>query len=114
MNTTLTGTEAERTAEKHLKAQGFTLVTRNFRARTGEIDLIMSKSSLLIFVEVRYRANPNFGTGADSISSSKQQKIIRTAKMFLQKNGHRWNQYRFDVVSIGNDIDWIPGAFTLD
>lgn len=106
--------KAERAAEEHLRNQGFDLVTRNFRARTGEIDLIMSKATLLIFVEVRYRTNPNYGTGADSISRSKQQKIIRTAKMFLQKNGKRWSQYRFDVVSIGNDIHWISDAFTLD
>jgi len=93
-------------------------VQRNFRARTGEIDLIMEQGSLLTFIEVRFRANPNYGSGADSISRSKQQKIINTAQMFLQKHSRkgarRWDEYRFDVVSIGNEINWIPGAFTLD
>ena len=114
MHNSQIGKLAERAAASYLKSHGLKLVEENFSCKLGEIDLIMSKATLLIFVEVRYRANPNYGTGADSISRSKQQKIIRTAKMFLQKNGHLWNQYRFDVVSIGNDINWIPGAFTLD
>ncbi|MBL6689088.1 MAG: YraN family protein [Pseudomonadales bacterium] len=118
MNSTVTGREAERTAELYLRQQGLQLVQRNYRARTGEIDLIMERGSLLAFVEVRYRGNPNYGSGADSISRSKQRKIINTAHLFLQKhcknNDPRWNEYRFDVVSIGNEINWIPGAFTLD
>ncbi len=114
MNTAETGRQAEAAAEYFLAQQGFSLLQRNFRTRTGEIDLIMTKGNLAIFVEVRYRANPQFGTGAESVSVSKQRKIIRTAQMFLQKHPNIWEQYRFDVVSIGTSIDWIPGAFTLD
>ena len=76
VNSTVTGREAERTAEHYLREKGFRLVQRNFRARTGEIDLIMEQGSLLAFIEVRFRANPNYGSGADSMSRSKQQKII--------------------------------------
>ena len=108
------GQQAEARAEQFLRDRGFSLIQRNFRAKTGEIDLIMAQGDLLTFVEVRYRANPSYGTGAESISKAKQRKIIHTAETFLQQSSHRWNQYRFDVISIGDDIHWIPGAFTLD
>lgn len=112
------GRDAEATAEKHLLKQGFKLVQRNFSARTGEIDLIMNQGPLLIFVEVRYRKSSDFGTGADTVTQAKQKKIIRTAQTFLQKTGMKWQQYRFDVVSISHgteaNIHWIPNAFNLD
>jgi Holliday junction resolvase-like predicted endonuclease len=41
-------------------------------------------------------------------------KKINTAKRYLQTSGHQWESYRFDVISIGKQLDWIPGAFTLD
>jgi putative endonuclease len=74
----------------------------------------MEKKDLLVFVEVRLRQNSDYGSGADSVTYSKQTKIINTAKRYLQTSGHKWKSYRFDVVSIGKQIDWIPGAFTLD
>jgi len=115
------GRVAEARAEKFLRDQGFKLVARNFLAKTGEIDLIMSKSDMLVFVEVRMRNNGRYGTGAETVTKRKQLKIINTAHIFLQKSAH-WHSYRFDVVSINdsidksisNAIDWIEGAFTLD
>lgn len=109
------GRQAELAAEKFLNDQGFKLINRNFAFKTGEIDLIMARQALLIFVEVRMRRNGNFGSGADTVTYAKQQKIIRTAQYFLQKHGHnRWQDYRFDVISIADQIDWIHNAFTLD
>lgn len=108
------GRRAEARAEQFLRDRGFTLIRRNFREKTGEIDLIMARGDLLAFIEVRYRANPSYGTGAESISRAKQRRIIHTAEMFLQQSRQHWNQYRFDVISIGDDIHWIPDAFALD
>ena len=114
MTSVSTGKRAEALAEKYLKSRGLVLECRNFRAKTGEIDLIMSQGDLLIFIEVRYRINPNFGSGADSVSYQKRRKIARTAELYLQKSGLRWKRYRFDVVSIGDELAWIENAFTLD
>jgi putative endonuclease len=91
------------------------LIVRNYRSRRGEIDLIMSDGPLLSFVEVRMRNNGSFGSGADSVDRHKQRKIILTAQAFLQRQVNSpWQEYRFDVISIGDDIDWIKNAFTLD
>lgn len=114
MGTQEAGRQAEARAESYLRKKGFSTVNRNYAWKTGEIDLIMEKEDLLVFVEVRLRRNSEYGSGADSVTSSKQSKIINTAKRYLQTTGHRWESYRFDVVSIGKQIDWIPGAFTLD
>lgn len=108
------GRQAEARAENYLLKKGFSTVNRNYSWKTGEIDLIMEKKDLLVFVEVRLRQNSDYGSGADSVTYSKQTKIINTAKRFLQTFGHKWESYRFDVVSIGKQIDWIPGAFTLN
>ena len=114
MTTRESGRQAEAQAETYLRSKGYSTVDRNYAWKTGEIDLIMEKQDLLVFVEVRLRLNSNYGSGADSITLAKQSKIINTAKRYLQTTGHQWESYRFDVVSIGKQIDWIPGAFTLD
>ena len=55
MNTQVRGQRAENDARLHLEKQCFHLIEKNFRSKAGEIDLIMEKGSLLIFVEVRLR-----------------------------------------------------------
>ena len=109
------GQAAEQAARRFLEKNGFKLETQNFSAKTGEIDLIMSKQDLLIFVEVRMRSDSRYGSGADTVTRRKQQKIINTAKLYLQSQRELcWQSYRFDVISMSENIDWIPGAFTLD
>ena len=114
MTTREAGRQTEAPAENHLRKKGFTTVNRNYAWKTGEIDLIMENKDLLVFVEVRLRQNPGYGSGADSATLSKQSRIINTVKLYLQASGLKWGSYRFDVVSIGKQIDWIPGAFTLN
>lgn len=106
------GESAERLAEDYLRAKGLKLRERNYRSPFGEIDLIMQDGEMLIFIEVRQRRNPHFGTGADSIDQRKQMRLQRTAEHYLQRQ-RRVPACRFDVVSLNatGDIHWIPGAF---
>ncbi|HUM92822.1 MAG TPA: YraN family protein, partial [Candidatus Competibacter sp.] len=53
---------AEDLARRHLETRGLTLVTRNFRCRVGELDLIMRDGEQLVFVEVRSRRHSRYGT----------------------------------------------------
>lgn len=78
----------------------------------------MKDQNMLVFVEVRYRADSDHGTPVATVTASKQRKLIRTASYFLQQNfGDRWPACRFDVVGISGDllynpnIEWIPSAF---
>lgn len=78
----------------------------------------MMQNDTLVFVEVRYRAETALGSPLETITTSKQRKIIRTASFFLQQQfGDRWPACRFDVVGISGSLDnkpcieWIPAAF---
>lgn len=109
------GHAIESIAESWLSARGLRLIERNFTLRGGEIDLIFWQDEVLVFVEVRYRANDGHGSGAESITRSKINKLRRTAEFYLQqKFGNNPPYCRFDVLSGSGDpieFDWIQNAF---
>jgi putative endonuclease len=117
-NTRLKGSGFEKLAEKYLESKGLKGITRNFHCRLGEIDLIMRDQNTLVFVEVRFRARSSFGSAIQTISQSKQKKIIRTAKLFMGKHGLYEKLFcRFDVLGIDvingeNRFNWIADAFS--
>jgi putative endonuclease len=117
------GSEAEKAAEKMLQEAGLQILARNFQCKMGEIDLIAKENvntgitkekTTIVFVEVRRRSHGGFGSGFDSVDYRKQQKLIRTAHLYLQHYKF-FNQYpcRFDIVSVRSlsDIQWIKNAF---
>lgn len=108
------GNDKETLACEHLQAKGLRLLTRNYRLRSGEIDLIFQDNDMIVFVEVRYRKRRDYGGALQSINYKKQQRIIRTAQYYLMKHAP-YAPARFDVVAIeggGTDcIQWIPNAF---
>lgn len=108
------GDDKERLAEEFLSAKGFELIERNFNCKSGEIDLIMKDGEYLVFVEVRYRENNEFGGALASITPSKQRKFHRAAEFYLIK--HFKNSppaCRIDAVGIEgeNEIEWVKNAF---
>ncbi|HFD81074.1 MAG TPA: YraN family protein [Gammaproteobacteria bacterium] len=110
------GEDAESLACRFLEGRGLKLLTRNYRSRGGEIDLVMLDRDSLVFVEVRYRRQTRFGHAAETVSWRKQQRIIHCAGCYLSR--HRcWNRpARFDVVSLEGDparprIEWLRNAF---
>ena len=111
------GNKAEKTAEKYLLSQGRRALSRNYRCRAGEIDLLMRDADTLVFVEVRYRSNPYFGTAVESITCRKIKRIRKTAEHFLQTHSNLAHLYvRFDVIAIsaqstGQEVLWIKDAF---
>lgn len=115
------GQQAEESALRFLLNQGFQLVAQNYHCQVGEIDLIVLKKDLLIFVEVRQRKVSIFGSAAASVTASKQRKISRTAAFFLQSHPEFESfDCRFDVIAIdvstrrageGSNMSWIEGAF---
>ena len=106
------GQEAEAIAAKYLKAQGLKLITSNYRSRFGEIDLIMQNGESLVFIEVRLRKSKAFGGAEESITASKQHKIVITAEYYLQQHGNQ--ACRFDVILMNKadaqNITWIKNA----
>jgi len=106
------GANAEHLAYQFLLAKGLKPVTRNFRCKLGEIDLIMEQGNTLVIVEVRYRKHTKFGSAEESITRKKQSRIIAATQYYLA--GSRRNQaVRFDVIAItgNNPPNWIQNAF---
>jgi len=111
------GKETEALACDYLQARGLRLLERNFLVPQGEIDLIMEDQQSLIFVEVRFRRNNHFGSGAETVTHSKQRKLLTAAACYLQGHPQQANRpARFDVVSMCLEnshysINWIKNAF---
>ena len=104
------GQAGEDAALAHLVEQGLTLVTRNFRCKVGEIDLIMAHAGALVFVEVRQRASAQFGGAAASVGAAKQRRLINAAHYYLLRY-RSLPACRFDVVAIENgELRWIKDA----
>lgn len=112
------GQDAENMAHDYLLMHGLKLIMRNYQCKLGEIDLIMRDKDYLVFVEVRFRSNQNFGTSSETVTYFKQTKLLRTAQVYLQQ--HRLTDKvpcRFDVVAItqvGTQpvVEWIKNAFS--
>ena len=111
------GAQAETLACQYLEKQGLKLLDRNYHCRFGELDLVMQHNDHLVIIEVRYRRNTDFGSGAESITANKQSKLIKTASLYLQRHA-KLAKYpvRFDVISMSGklnniDINWIENAF---
>jgi putative endonuclease len=112
------GRDAEDRACSYLLAQGLTLLQRNYRSRRGEIDLVLRDADSLVFVEVRYRQQPAFGSAAESVDRRKQARLTACARQYLQTHSHAVRlACRFDVVAIdgsGGTINWIRDAFAAN
>jgi putative endonuclease len=106
------GDRAEDAALAYLERQGLKLKTRNYRSRFGEIDLVLDDRGTLVFVEVRKRSNPRFGSAAESITAGKQDKLVATARQYLA-GLRRDVPCRFDAVLIdgAGSVEWIRDAF---
>ena len=95
------GRWGEKRCEKFLRAKGFKTLTRNYSCTSGEIDLVMvDTDSTLVFVEVKTRANEVFGPPEQSVTHSKRNKLVRTARYFLATHEIDDRPFRFDVVAI--------------
>ncbi|MFW2439205.1 MAG: YraN family protein [Arenicellales bacterium] len=111
------GNKAEALAEKYLINQGLNTIKCNYRCKAGEIDMLMQDGDTLVFIEVRYRSNPFFGTAAESITRQKIHRIRKTAEHFLLTHKQYTHLFkRFDVIAISAQTDkqeflWIKDAF---
>ncbi|MGO1250237.1 YraN family protein [Psychrobacter sp.] len=124
------GSLFEQRACEFLQDQGLILVVQNWhQPKFGELDLVMIEQgaawATLVFIEVRQRKLSNFGNAAHSVTTSKQHKVIKAARYFLQQHPeYRDYDCRFDVIAYDtasqatqykqerdSQPEWIQGAF---
>jgi len=93
------GNFGESVAEKELIKKGYTIIENNYRTKEGEIDLICSKNNTMVFVEVKLRTSVENGEPCEAVDRRKQQKIINTAKSYIQCLEKDYS-FRFDVIEV--------------
>ena len=110
------GASAEAQAHSYLEREGLRPIERNYRCRLGEIDLIMRDGATLVFVEVRQRAKGSLVSAAESVSHTKQRKLVAAARHFLMRNpAYSDHAMRFDLVAIdGDQPRWQRNVMQID
>ena len=113
------GKKAEALALEYLQRQGLKIIVQNWQCLYGEIDLIMEQDKQLHFIEVRFRKQTKWGLSQETVNHVKQQKLIKTAMLFLQRHQqHAIKHCQFDIIAINGDLDinnitWLANAFSL-
>ncbi|MFA9399180.1 MAG: YraN family protein [Clostridiaceae bacterium] len=105
-------------AIEYLKKKNIKILDKNFRIRTGEIDIIGVDKNILVFYEVKTRTNYHFGLPCEAVNLAKKKNIKKLAEFYILKNNYFQYDIRFDVVEIYLDknakfkkIEWIKNAF---
>ena len=112
-----TGTAFEQRAGAALERAGLKPLARNYATRHGELDLVMLDRDTVVFIEVRYRVRAGHGDALASITRAKQDKLVRTAQLWLAAHPqHAQRACRFDVVSYDGPaadarMQWLRAAF---
>jgi putative endonuclease len=102
----------ERRAAAHYRSRGYAVLERNWRCRSGEIDLICARGATLVVCEVKTRTGSRHGHPLEAVTVSKQRRLRRLAAAYLQQQGRRWATVRFDVVGVlDGTLEVVEGAF---
>lgn len=113
----LFGDDGERLAARYLKREGYRIVARQWRGRTGEIDLIARQGKTVVFVEVKTRRPDPGSRPEEAVNFHKQRQLTRAGYEWMKRYGRDGWSYRFDVVAIvmpddgDPEIKHIIGAF---
>lgn len=104
------GNEAEDRAADFLLGLGYTLVTRRYTCKGGEIDIIALDDDVMVFVEVKARATSV--AACEAIDDAKVRRMLTAASIFLIANGETERTVRYDLVAVCPDvIEHFPDFF---
>ncbi|MGH9174171.1 MAG: YraN family protein [Vicinamibacterales bacterium] len=105
------GLYGEDLACEELERLGYAIVTRRYRTRHGEIDIISRDGDYLVFVEVKARQDGSFGDPEEAVTLRKQQQMVWMATDYIARQSIGEVACRFDVVSI--NAQTAPPAITV-
>lgn len=105
------GLAAEQKARAYLEKNDYQFIASNVKYRFAEIDLIMKKASIYVFIEVKYRQSKRYGGAIAAIHTQQQQRLKSAAQYYMQQHQIK-SMARFDVIAIDQEhIQWIQDAF---
>lgn len=92
--------------------QGYEIVDRNWRCRSGEIDLVVRRGPTTVFCEVKSRSSLAFGSPLEAIDHRKRQRLRRLAAQWIDASPTRAGEIRFDVAAVlAGELEVVEGAF---
>jgi putative endonuclease len=96
------GAMGEQLAVDHLKSLGLRVLTRNWRCRYGELDVIAADDTtrVVVFVEVKTRTSDQFGGVAQAVTPNKVRRLRRLAGLWLAGQDGSWAEVRIDVIGV--------------
>jgi putative endonuclease len=99
------GKQGEDVACKELERRGYRVLSRRFRTRFGELDLVAQHREYVVFVEVKARRDRSCGDPAEAITPQKMQRLVWMATEYLIQQQVTNVPCRFDVVSVETAFD---------
>jgi putative endonuclease len=96
------GALGEQLAVDHLESLGLRILTRNWRCRYGELDVIAADDAarIVVFVEVKTRTSDQFGGVAQAVTPHKVRRLRRLAGLWLAAQNGSWATVRIDVIGV--------------
>jgi putative endonuclease len=110
------GTDGEDAVAHWYESRGYTVVSRNWRVREGELDLVLQRGRTLVFCEVKTRRGDAFGSPFEAVTFTKQRRIRTLATRWLSEHRVRAGELRFDVAAVRmrgsvGEIEVLEAAF---
>jgi len=102
------GRAGEEAAALYLAGRGCRVVARNPRTPSGELDLVCRDADHYVFVEVKARANNEYGTALEAVGARKARRLRASAAWWLAEHGLLPCLVRFDVVTVSLDGEGCP------
>lgn len=94
------GSMGEQLAEKYLVSKNYYILAKNYHSKFGDIDIIASDGSSIVFIEVKTRTQNQYGTALEAITKNKLENIIKTSHLYLEQRNMHGHPYRYDAIEI--------------
>lgn len=111
-DTAAIGRSFEMLAGQFFRQQGFEVLCQNYRVGRLEIDLIVRRENLIVFVEVKSASSMKYGHPAERVDQRKVANLTHAAQQFLRQEDCADCDFRFDVVTfVKGQLEYFPAAF---
>ena len=94
------GRRGEDLAADYLASTGLVVLSRNWRCREGEVDLIATDGQRLVVCEVKTRSGTGYGEPSEGVTPAKAARIRRVTAAWLRAYRVGWCEIRFDVLAV--------------
>ena len=100
----ITGNKGETLVTEYLERKGYKILSRNYRSKWGEIDIVAKINQIVVFVEVKTKSTDKFGEPWEMVNGWKIEQVKRMGELWCRECA--WEgRVRLDVVGVWLDLD---------